>query len=183
VVQSSRYSACFLIPTQRNKLFGPTAPHPALFDQLQSKELIVSYQSDRFKEGLKGKKPGNIYIDEEGHRAQERGYEAHLTNEAFAEEVADALSDSSSESSGWDDDHVSDTPITIGQRIVQFIFGSILLQINCAVALFGAYWIRGLIASRTIGFLLLFFIFPGGLILMIAAACFSATFKRNKKIE
>lgn len=47
----------------------------------------MSYESDRYKQGLSGKRPGWIVLDETGHRAQTAGYEAHLRNKDLVDQI------------------------------------------------------------------------------------------------
>lgn len=98
----------------------------------------MSRKTDKFEEGLSGKRPGNFYVDEEAHRAQEAGYREYLSNEDLANRLRrpDA-SDSSSTDYG-----VSSEPLNILQRMFWLAFGSILLYFD--------FWISDVFTKSTV---------------------------------
>jgi hypothetical protein len=62
----------------------------------------MSSRTRRYEEGLSGIKPGGIYLDKEGHRAQEAGYRQYLANKNLADQLSDASQDENgSDAEGW----------------------------------------------------------------------------------
>ena len=87
----------------------------------------MSYKTKRFREGLSGKKPGSIYIDKEGHRAQEAGYRDHLRNKDLAERIS-----AGRERSRESDDYPSEPskPLEAWQRALWFCIGAFLIYLD-----------------------------------------------------
>ena len=93
----------------------------------------MSYRTRRFQQGLSGKKPSSLYIDEEGHEAQEAGYEAFLTNQNLAEQLSER-------SRNNDGSYTPDppTPLTSGQRFIWKAVGLLLLWCAYKLSMFVA---------------------------------------------
>lgn len=90
----------------------------------------MGYKSYRYKEGLSGKKPSWIRLDEAGHRAQEVGYRHHLANVDLVERLKEARRERNSGSSYSSYSSEPTRPLTRGQRrfwsLVSFIGGIVL---------------------------------------------------------
>jgi hypothetical protein len=112
----------------------------------------MSYKTRRFKEGLSGKKPGQIYIGEKGHKAQEAGYKAFLTNQDLAERISDQERQGRSEYDGYVED--PEKPLELWQQLFWGGIGSALI-------LFG--WALSTSFAKGTTVLLLFLTLPGGL--------------------
>jgi len=88
----------------------------------------MNCRTRRYKEGLGGKKPGFIWIDEKGHRAQAAGYRDHLRNQDLADRLRQRAepSDSYSYEDYGDSTPVTPRPTRLHHRIIKFIFGVLL---------------------------------------------------------
>ena len=128
---------------------------------VEGRGVGMSYKTRRFKEGLSGKKPGSIYIDKEGHQAQESGYRQHLKNRDLAEQIHNQFARDREDS----DPGIHPDPLKPRQRVFWFCLGSLLI-----------YW--GFLLSRVVGrswvgmnggdfwmaFLVSFLLLPGGIL-------------------
>ena len=91
----------------------------------------MSYKTTRFKDGLSGKKPGNIYIDETGHQAQESGYREYLKNRDLAEQLrSQHCEDEQSES----DPGSAASPFLPWQRVFWSCVGLFLIYLDFLIS-------------------------------------------------
>lgn len=84
----------------------------------------MSYESNRYKAGLSGEKPGWVAIDKEGHRAQTAGYEDHLRNKDLAERMNQRESDGD-----WPSNESSSSgsePLSSGEKIFWGIVATVV---------------------------------------------------------
>jgi hypothetical protein len=126
----------------------------------------MSNKTRRYSEGLGGKKPGMIYLDKEGQRAQEAGYRDHLRNEDLADKMRAARNRNSSSSSSTDY-YDTDSSSSSGPAVVPgIIFGIIGLLCSletlvlCLLGSFNGATIMDMIGICLLGiiaFLMLFF--------------------------
>jgi hypothetical protein len=98
------------------------------------------YERSRYKDGLSGKKPGWIVIDEKGHRPQEAGYRDHLRNKDLAEQIRSANS-AENDSSSYEGS--PSEPLTPGQRILWLGIGLLLIYWAYSITI----WFHGAVSA------------------------------------
>jgi hypothetical protein len=76
---------------------------------------------------LSGTKPGGIYIDKEGHRAQEAGYRDYLRNQDLADQIRQEFEQESEGYHGGEDTPSPPRPASLGQRTVWLVVSLPLL--------------------------------------------------------
>jgi hypothetical protein len=123
----------------------------------------MDYKTRRYKQGLEGKKPGSIYLDNEGHRAQRAGYRDHLRNRDLAEQIRCAHERDSDSSSDYESS--PSEPLQWWQSVLWLGIGVLLLQ--------GDYWLAdsfATYASRSgqypywVALIFGFVVLPGGIL-------------------
>src|SRR5438445_6508254 len=136
----------------------------------------MSYKTNRYRQGLSGKRPGWVYVDEEGQKAQEAGYRGYLKNEDLADRIRGANQTENysgyNDSPSYDSSPTPPTCLTWGDRMWLLFISAILFYLAFQVSYYLALHVRrdfGAAAFYPAGFDWAMFVFcllliPGGIL-------------------
>jgi hypothetical protein len=123
----------------------------------------MSNKTRRYQYGLSGLRPSQIYLDKEGHRAQEAGYRDYLKNQDLAERIQQAREN---RYGGGESYEFPKRPLTLFGRVLLCLIGLALGK----GALFFAELLLTEIVSPQGQLILSNLFYPGSLACVIAAS-------------